>query len=130
MPEGVKKEYRIDSSDSARPPATLDSETAAFAQGLKAKPRVIVDVTYEALEGQFVSRGKDTNTGRERPPAKLILKTTTYDDGMTIDKTVGEDNPDYLDFLQGVENSKGSAATTRRHQPKRKPDAPKGKGKS
>jgi len=130
MPDGVKKEYRIDSSDSARPSATLDSETAAFAQGLKAKPRVIVSVDYEHLEGQFVSRGKDLNTGREKPPAKLMLKTTTYDDGMSIDKTVGEDNPDYQDYLQGIANIKTSGGTTRRHTPKRKPAAPKGKGKS
>jgi len=124
MPDenSLKREHRIDSSDSARPAATLDSETAAYAQGLKPKPRVIVSVEYEEIEG-LVPRGK------KEPPAKLILKTTTYDDGITIDTTVGEDNELYQQHLKGLTKTSRAAKSTRRHAPTRKPEAPKSKGK-
>jgi len=42
VPGSLKRETRIDSSDSARPAATINSETAAFAQGLKPKKRKVV----------------------------------------------------------------------------------------
>ena len=93
--EGLKREHRIDSSDSARPAATLEAEPQHYAQGLKPKPRVIKDVSYEVLEGQVVPRGK------KEPAAALVLKVTTYDDGTTVDTTVGEDNLEYQQFLLG-----------------------------
>jgi len=130
--ESTKKEYRIDSSDSARPPATLESETAAYAQGLKGKARIITDVSYEELD-QTIPRGKDS-LGHLLPPAKMILKTVTYDDGLTIDTTVGEDNYDYRQYLAGLTKTTKEAQSTRRHTPTRKPTKPvakeaaKGKG--
>ena len=124
MADSLKREFRIDSSDSARPPATLDSEPAAYAQGLKPKPRVITDVQYEVLDGESVPRGKN------QPFAGLILKTTTYDDGVTVDTTVGEDNEGYQDHLRGVKRTADSTSATRVHKPKRKPEAPKAKAKA
>lgn len=122
MPEenSLKREFRIDSSDSARPAATLDSECQHYAQGLKPKPRIITDVSYEEIDGT-VPRGK------KLPPAKLILKTTTYNDGITIDTTVGEDNEGYRNYLLGISKDAdaGGDRTTRAHTPKRKPAAPK-----
>jgi hypothetical protein len=122
MPEeGIKREHRIDSSDSARPPATLESETTYYAQGLKPKIRVITGVSYQELD-ETVSRGKN------KPVAKLILKTTTYDDGTAVDTTVGEDNILYQQHLQGIEReAAGDDTTTRRRTPVRKPT--KGKAK-
>ncbi len=114
--EGLKREHRIDSTDSARPVATLDAEPYHYAQGLKPKPRVIKSVEYEVIEG-VVPRGK------KEPPAKLILKTTTYDDGTTIDTTVGEDNELYQQHLKGLTKTSRGARSTRRHQPVRKPEA-------
>ena len=124
MPESLKREHRIDSSDSARPQATLGSEPYAYAQGLKPKPRVIDKVEYEEIDGAL-PRGMNPSTGKPMPAAKLILKTVTYDDGVTIDTTVGEDNEGYQQHLIGATNSSGSAKSTRVHTPKRKPAAPK-----
>jgi len=125
MPEenSMKREHRIDSSDSARPQATLDAEPYHYAQGLKPKPRVIESVDFEVLEGQVVTRGK------KLPPAQLILKTTTYDDGTIIDTTVGEDNEQYQQYLLGKSKAAAGPQTTRVHTPKRKPEAPKSKGR-
>jgi hypothetical protein len=115
---GVKREYRIDSSDAARPAATLEAEPRYFAQGLKPKTRTPVSVVYEELDGEFVERGK------HQPPAKLVLKTVTYDDGSTRDCTVGEDNRDYMEYKAGRYNiEKGGSTSTRKRQPKAK--APK-----
>jgi hypothetical protein len=114
MSEGIKREFRIDSSDSARPKATLDAEPYHYAQGLKPKTRVAVDVSYEELD-ELVSRGK----GKE--PARLILRTTTFDDGATIDTTMGADAPEYVDFLQGkINNASATGGTTRQRRPKAK----------
>jgi len=117
-----KREFRIDSSDSARPAATLDAEPFHYAQGLKPKPRVITDVSFEEIEGS-VPRGD------KKPPAALILKTTTYDDGVQIDTTVGEDNEQYQQYLLGKTKTSAASKSTRVHTPKRKPEAPKAKGK-
>lgn len=115
----LKREYRIDSSDSARPAATLEAEPFHYAQGLKPKPRVLKSVEFEVLEGQFVPRGK------KQPPAQLVLRTATYDDGTTIDCTVGEDNEEYQQYLTGTLNiEQGSDQSTRVHRPTRKPEAP------
>ena len=115
--ESLKREHRIDSSDSARPPATLEAQTQHYAQGLKPKPRVIVDTNYEELDST-VPRGKN------QPVAQLILKTTTYDDGTTVDTTVGEDNEGYQQFLRGITAESKQTGATRQHTPKKKPAAP------
>ena len=87
---GIKREYRIDSSDAARPAATLEADPKYFAQG--------------------------------QPPAQLILKTVTYDDGTTRDCTVGEDNRDYMEYKAGRYNiEQGGATSTRKRQPKAAP---------
>ena len=113
MAEGIKREFRIDSSDSARPAADINSEPHYHAQGLKPKPRVIAKTEYSALDA-VVSRGKN------KPVAKVILRTVTYDDGVTIDTTVGEDNVGYQQFLiDGKSRSEGKSGSTRLHaQPK------------
>lgn len=118
--EGLKREFRIDSSDAARPAAQLGDEPQHYAQGLKPKPRIITDVSYEVIVGETVPRGKN------KPVAALILKTTTYDDGVTIDTTVGEDNADYQDYLRGAKRiADGGSSSTRLRQPTKKPTAPK-----
>jgi len=119
--ESLKREFRIDSSDSARPAATLDSECQHYAQGLKPKARIISGVAYRKLEGQTVPRGKNI------PPAQLFVKTTTYDDGTEIDTTVGEDNPEYQNHLKGIERHLAGTAATRRFAPVRKPAKPTSK---
>lgn len=123
MSESLKREYRIDSSDAARPAATLDSEPFHYAQGLKPKPRVIVSTEYEELP-ETVSRGKGV------APGKLILRVTTYDDGTTIDTTVGEDNVLYQDHLRGIERGNaGDSGSTRKRSLTKKPAAPKSSSK-
>lgn len=110
---GVKKEFRIDSSDAARPQATLDSETKYYAQGLKPKARVIENIVYEET-------GEVAQT-RKGKPVKLILKTTTYDDGVTVDTTVGEENEEYQQYLKsGHANTDRSTQPTRQRKPKAK----------
>jgi hypothetical protein len=135
MSEGIKREFRIDSSDSARPKATLDAEPYHYAQGLKPKTRVAVDVSYEELD-ELVSRGKGkepayeeldelVSRGKGKEPARLILRTTTFDDGATIDTTMGADAPEYVDYLQGkVNNASATGGSTRKRKPKAK--VPKG----
>ena len=127
-PNSLKREYRIDSSDSARPPATLDSEPFAYAQGLKPKPRVIESTTFTVLD-QVITRGKNL------PNAKMILKRVRYDDGTEVDTTVGEDNEQYRQHLLGVDKEdSGRVRNTRVHRPEAKPETtarvpskPKGK---
>ena len=110
--EGIKKEFLIDSSDAARPQATIDSDTRFYAQGLKPKPRVPVRVDYEET-GEIAK----TRTGA---PVKLILKTTTYDDGTTVDTTVGEENEMYQQFLKtGNSVPSQSSTPTRQRAPKK-----------
>lgn len=115
----LKREHRIDSSDSARPAAQLGDEPQHYAQGLKPKPRVIVSVEYNVLDEQVkVMKGK--------PPAKLVLKTVTYDDGTTVDTTIGELNEQYQQYLLGVSNkAEGKAESTRLRTQPRKPTTPK-----
>ncbi len=119
---GTKREFRIDSDDAARPKAELNSEPQFFAQGLKPKARIPVDVTYELLD-EWIAATKTT------PASQLVLKTTTYDDGTQVDTTVGELNEGYQDHLRG--SKKGPqipSKPTRVHKPARKPAAPKKKG--
>lgn len=90
MADGIKKEFRIDSSDSAKPPVTLQDEPRYYSD-IKPKKRVVSDVIYE-----------DTGTvakTRKGDRCKLILKTTVYDDGTLVTTTVGEDNENYQHFL-------------------------------
>lgn len=122
----LKREHRIDSSDAARPAAQLGDEPQHYAQGLKPKPRVIVSVEYEELVGETVPRGGKDISGRPMKPAKLILRTTTYDDGTLIDTTVGEDSGGYQDYLKGIENKdSGQSGSTRLRTQTKKPTAPK-----
>ena len=126
MPQDtIKREFRIDSTDSARPQADINSEPTFHAQGLKPKPRVIKTVVYEELEGELVPRGGKDISGRPLRPAKLILKTTTYDDGTTVDTTVGEDNGDYQDYLNGIEKNADGGGSTRLRSPTKAPKSPK-----
>jgi len=62
----LKRETRIDSSDSARPAATINSETAAFAQGLKPKKRKVL--------------GTENVVGEDG----VTRRVKTYDDGVTV----------------------------------------------
>ena len=115
---GVKREYRIDSSDSARPPATLQSEPHYYAQGLKPKVRILKEVIYE--DTGTVAR---TTKGE---PVKLILKTKVYDDGTTADCVVGEQNVEYQEYLRtGATIREQGAVTTRQRQPSAKVAAAK-----
>jgi len=125
MPDSIKREFRIDSTDSARPQADINSEPTFHAQGLKPKVRVIKSVDWEILEGHSVPRGGKDISGRPLNPAKLILKTTTYNDGTTVDTTVGEDNGEYQDYLNGVVKAAAGNTSTRVHRPTAKPKAPK-----
>jgi hypothetical protein len=126
MSDSIKREFRIDSTDSARPSADINSEPTFHAQGLKPKPRVIVDVVYEELKGAAVPRGGKDISGRPLNPAKLVLKTTMYDDGVTVDTTVGEDNGEYQDYLNGIKRAaEGVVGSTRLRSPTKKPTAPK-----
>ncbi len=59
----LKRETRIDSSDSARPAATINSETAAFAQGLKAKKRIPVSTENVVGEDGVTRRVKTMDDG-------------------------------------------------------------------
>jgi len=116
---GTKREFRIDSEDSARPKAELESETRYFAQGLKPKARVVADVAYEELD-EWIAATKTS------PASRLILRTTTYDDGTQVDTTVGEQNEGYQDHLRGGSaEHQASSKPTRMHKAKRKPEAPK-----
>ncbi len=62
----LKRETRIDSSDSARPPATINDEPPQFAQGLKPKKR-------RAMGTENIVR-----------PDGVTVRVKTYDDGVTV----------------------------------------------
>ena len=122
MPDSIKREFRIDSSDAAKPPAQLETEARYYAQGLKPKPRVIVDVNYEELDEYTMAR-------KDCPSVRLVLKTTTYDDGVLIDTTVGELNEGYLAHKRGEARKTDGNTGTRKRQPTKKPTAPKAASK-
>ncbi len=112
MAETIKREFRIDSSDSARPQATLDSEPKYFSN-IQPKKRHIVDVIYEDTG--------DVERTRVGDPVKIILKTTVYNDGVFTEQTVGEDNEAYQNFLRT-----GQAIPSRDENPHRdRPLTPK-----
>ncbi len=89
--EGRKREFRIDSSDSARPPVTIQDEPRYFSD-IKPKKRHMVARFYEET-------GETAKT-RVGKPVKIILKSTVYNDGVLTQQTVGEDNEDYQEFLR------------------------------
>ena len=91
MAEGIKKEFRIDSSDSAKPAVTLQDEPRYFSD-IKPKKRVISDIVYE-------DTGEIAKTKKGKP-VRLILKTSIYDDGTTVTTTVGEENEAYQEFVR------------------------------
>lgn len=90
MADSLKREFRIDSSDSAKPPVTMQDEPRYFSN-IAPKKRHVIDVIYE--DTGEVSK---TRTGK---PVKIILKTTVYNDGCFTEQTVGEDNEAYKNFL-------------------------------
>lgn len=87
--EGTKREFRIEADEKS--PVTLQDEPKYFSD-IKPKKRHIVDVIYE-------DSGEVAQTKRGKP-CKLILKTTIYNDGVTVDTTVGEENEAYQQFLR------------------------------
>jgi hypothetical protein len=87
--EGIKKEFRIDSSDAARPQVTIHDEPRYFSD-IKPKKRVLSDVIYEPT-GEV----SQTRVGK---PVEIILKTSIYDDGVLVQTTVGSDNEGYREF--------------------------------
>lgn len=86
---GLKKEFVIDSSDSAKPPVTLQDEPRYFSD-IKPKKRVLVDIIYED-SGRVAQR-------RTGGPVKLINRTAVYNDGCLVTTTVGEDSEQYQEF--------------------------------
>jgi hypothetical protein len=106
---GIKKEFLIDSSDSARPAATLQSETKYFSD-IKPKKRYLTDVIYEET-------GETAKT-RKGAPVKLILKTAVYNDGCLVTTTVGEENEAYQEFKRtGVAMPSQGGEPTIVHEP-------------
>jgi hypothetical protein len=91
MADGIKKEFVIDSSDSAKPPVTLQDEPRYFSD-IKPKKRVVSDIIYE-------DTGEVAKT-RKGKAVKLILKTSIYDDNTIVTTTVGEENEAYQEFLR------------------------------
>ncbi len=59
----LKRETRIDSSDSARPAATINSETAAFASGLTPKKRILKTTENVVGEDGVTRRVKTMDDG-------------------------------------------------------------------
>lgn len=87
--EGRKREFIIEADE--KTPATLQDEPRYFSD-IKPKKRHLVDVIYEET-------GEVAQT-RRGEQCKLILKTSVYNDGTTVDTTVGEQNEGYQTFLK------------------------------
>lgn len=87
--EGRKREFRIETDEKS--PVTLQDEPKYFSD-IKPKKRHLVDVIYEET-------GEVAQTKRGAP-VKLIQKTSIYNDGTTVDTTVGEENEGYQTFLK------------------------------
>jgi len=108
MAEGIKKEFRIDSSDSAKPPVTLQDEPRYFSD-IKPKKRIVTDIIYE-------DTGEVAKT-RKGKAVKLILKTSVYDDGVVVQTTVGEENEAYQEYVRtGVAIKEGVDMSTSVHK--------------
>lgn len=87
--ESRKREFVIEADEKS--PVTLQDEPKYFSD-IKPKKRHIVDIIYE-------DTGEVAQT-RKGDRCKLILKTTIYNDGTTVDTTVGEENEGYQHFLK------------------------------
>ena len=89
----VKKEYRIDSSDSAKPPVTMDDQPRyTLNMGYKPEEKELVDIIYED-SGEVVN----TRTGDQ---VAVINVTRIYANGDIGESTVGANNPAYQEFLR------------------------------
>jgi len=109
MAEGIKKEFVIDSSDSAKPPVTLQDEPRYFSD-IKPKKRVLADIIYEET-------GEVAKT-RKGKAVTLILKSSVYNDGCVVTTTVGEENEAYQEFKRsGVGMPSQSKETTAVRKP-------------
>ncbi len=105
---GIKKEFLIDSSDSAKPPVTLQDEPRYFSD-IKPKKRILKDIVYEET-GEVAK----TKVG---DPVKLILKTSIYDDGVIVQTTIGEDHEGYQEYLRtGATMPDQTDETTAEHE--------------
>lgn len=87
--EGRKREFIIEADEKS--PATLQDEPRYFSD-IKPKKRHLVDVIYEET-------GEVSQT-RRGDRCKLILKTSVYNDGVTVSTTVGEENEGYQTFVK------------------------------
>lgn len=109
--EGKKREFLIEADEKS--PVTLQDEPRYFSD-IKPKKRHIVDVIYDET-------GEVAQTKRG-DPVKLILKTTVYNDGTTVDTTVGEENEGYQTFLKtGIsipQDSSGAPTLVRKRSAK------------
>lgn len=119
--EGRKREFVIEADEKS--PVTLQDEPRYFSD-IKPKKRHLVDVIYEET-------GEVAQTRRgER--CKLILKTSVYNDGTTVDTTVGEQNEGYQTFVRtGVsmpQDSGGQATLVRERSAKVKAALAKANG--
>ena len=105
--EGIKKEFRIDSSDVARPQVTIHDEPRYFSD-IKPKKRSLVDIIYEET-------GEVTQT-RVGKPVKIILMTKVFDDGTLVQKTVGSENEAYKEYVRtgvAMPHTSGEQTTVR-----------------
>lgn len=119
--EGRKREFVIEADEKS--PVTLQDEPRYFSD-IKPKKRHLVDVIYEETGEVAQTRRGDR--------CKLILKTSVYNDGTTVDTTVGEQNEGYQTFLRtGVsmpQDSGGQATLVRERSAKVKAALAKAKG--
>lgn len=104
--EGNKREFLIEADEKS--PVTLQDEPKYFSD-IKPKKRHLIDVIYEETnEVAQTKRGK---------PCRLIHKTSVYNDGCTVDTTVGEENEGYQTFVKtGIsmpQDSSGQATLVR-----------------
>lgn len=100
--EGRKREFIIEADEKS--PVTLQDEPRYFSD-IKPKKRHLVDVIYEETGEVAQTRRGDR--------CKLILKTSVYNDGVTVTTTVGEENEGYQTFLKtGVSMPQDSGGRT------------------
>jgi len=110
----VKKEYRIDSSDSARPAATLDSQPHYVLTNMpEPARRQIADIVYDETDEVI-----NTRTGDQ---VQVVIRTIIYTNGDTDVCGIGAKHPAYLEYKRtGVavpEKSTAKNQTDREHSP-------------
>lgn len=89
----VKKEYRIDSSDSARPAASMDDQPYQTLQmGYKPEEHALVDIIYDETD-EVIS----TRTGDQ---VQVVVRTKIFDNGDTAVSAIGANNAEYKEFLR------------------------------